>query len=366
MARRKRVQRRVRGSVFQRSDTSGGTWCIRYRAVDGRRVTRAIGPDRAQAEDALAAALAAQVQEREFGVVTVEPCTMRDFWPRFEPLLKKDRSATTLATDTLRFHVMAGWFGARLLSEIDAAAVGDFCAWLKSERGCGGPSANRYLSLLSVVMRAAIERRHARTNPVRGTKRAKESARAVPYLTPAEIERLLGTCRVDVRPLATVAVDSGLRRSELARLAWDHVDRAAGAHGALVVHKSKSGKPRIVPLTARARRVLDVLRTERRPEPNADRVFPVLSRSANAMRALSAQVGAAGKRAGFAIRGLHCLRHVYATSLVRAGCTIPTLARLMGHSTLTMALRYGGHAPKDEGFAAVALLEAAQHVAQPG
>ena len=63
------------------------------------------------------------------------------------------------------------------------------------------------------------------------------------------------------------------------------------------------------------------------------------------------------KRAGLRRVGWHVLRHTFASHLAMRGVPMRTIQELMGHSSLTMALRYA-HLSPDVGRDAVAMLDA--------
>ena len=65
------------------------------------------------------------------------------------------------------------------------------------------------------------------------------------------------------------------------------------------------------------------------------------------------------KAAGLPPLRFHDLRHIDAVDLVRASVPLPDVAKLLGHKTLTMTMRYASHAPKDASYRARDLLEAA-------
>src|SRR5204862_194060 len=46
------------------------------------------------------------------------------------------------------------------------------------------------------------------------------------------------------------------------------------------------------------------------------------------------------RRAGVAAGGAHALRHTFATSYVRGGGSVVRLQRILGHSSVTMTMRY--------------------------
>ena len=66
----------------------------------------------------------------------------------------------------------------------------------------------------------------------------------------------------------------------------------------------------------------------------------------------------ARKLAGFPGLRWHDLRHVYGTTMARAGVPLGDLQRRMGHLTPSMTLRYSSHAPANSGELARDRMEA--------
>ena len=79
----------------------------------------------------------------------------------------------------------------------------------------------------------------------------KEPQGRLRWLTEGEIKKLLEACyksqNRDLRPAVVVAINTGLRRSELLGLTWDRVELSRGV---LRLELTKSGKRREVPLNA--------------------------------------------------------------------------------------------------------------------
>ena len=102
----------------------------------------------------------------------------------------------------------------------------------------------------------------------------------------------------------------------------------------LVLADSKTG-PRKVPLNAPARRVL-----ERQPKDGSAFVFPS---PRNPAEPRSGHLGLwyrIRREAGIEDVRLHDLRHTLASQAVMNGVPVPVVARLLGHSRVSMTLRY--------------------------
>lgn len=152
------------------------------------------------------------------------------------------------------------------------------------------------------------------------------------------------------------AMLTGLRLGELRGLKWDdvdlvaariHVRRAADDEGAL--GPPKSGRARIVDLPNRAVAVLREHKHLRGPF--------VFSRDDGTMlqrwhcECDSVEVKGDGplmkvcRRAGLRRIGWHALRHTYASHLVMRGAGLSAVQALLGHSTITMTMRYAHLSP---------------------
>ena len=162
----------------------------------------------------------------------------------------------------------------------------------------------------------------------------------VSFLSRDEIDALLSAPDRDTwvgrrdHALLLVAVQTGLRVSELTSLTCADVDLSTGAH--LRCH-GKGRKERITPLTTQACGVLRVWLSERRGAPGAP-LFPSrrrgpLSRDAVALL-VAKHAGAATQRCpslGTKTVSPHVLRHTCAMSLLAAGIDISVIALWLGH-----------------------------------
>ena len=214
--------------------------------------------------------------------------------------------------------------------------------------------ANQAVGLFSRMFKLAMAwgMTPARPNPCRSVKRYRERD-CERFLTEEEYARL-GRVLSEAEPegglmaSAVAAVRllllTGCRRTEVLRLRWDDIDRAAGE---LRIRESKTG-PRRVPLTAPVERVLArIPRIEGNPWVIAG------GRRGEPLKDINSYWHRLRERAGLKDLRLHDCRHSFASQALAIGEGLPTIARLLGHKTVMTTYRYA-HLAEDSEKASVA------------
>ena len=158
----------------------------------------------------------------------------------------------------------------------------------------------------------------------------------------AEEAKYLAKASENLRDAAILAVDTGLRpNSELFPLKWADVDLAAGV---LHVRKGKTDSAqRSLPLTPRAAEVLQ--RRKKAAEAKAKQstfVFAGAGISGH-LTSLQHPHKTAIEDAKLETFEFYCWRHTFGTRASQSGMDRFTLARLMGHSSPSVAARYYIH-----------------------
>ncbi len=166
---------------------------------------------------------------------------------------------------------------------------------------------------------------------------AKPSGRLPEPLSRGEIERLLDAARnVKHRMLLMTTYGGGLRVSELVALELPDI------HSERMLMRVNQGKGRKDRYTLLSQRLLEELRAywlAYRPQRwlfEGGKEGQHLTAS-TAQRAFTQAKERAGVKHGI---GIHSLRHSFATHLMEAGVPLPTIQRLMGHSSLTTTAKY--------------------------
>ena len=156
----------------------------------------------------------------------------------------------------------------------------------------------------------------------------------------AEEAKYLAKASDNLRDAAILAVDTGLRpNSELFPLKWADVDLAAGV---LHVRQGKTDSAqRSLPLTPR---VAEVLQRRKRAAEAKDSAFVFAGAGISGhVTSLQHPHKAAIEAAGLETFEFYCWRHTFGTRAAQSGMDRFTLARLMGHSSPSVAGRYYIH-----------------------
>jgi integrase/recombinase XerD len=229
------------------------------------------------------------------------------------------------------------------LADIDAAAVGAFLVHLRDERRNAPRTTNARLSAIHSLFRYAAIRHPEHAESIQGVL-AVPSARferaTVAFLDPAEVNALLEAPdrsrwfgRRD-HALMALAIQTGLRVSELTGLTRADIHLATGAHVRCV---GKGRKHRATPLTSELIDILGPWLEERRDGPS-DLVFSTsrgcrLSTDAVAL-IVARHVDVAKCQCSSLVSksvSPHVLRHTTAMRLLQAGVDPATIALWLGH-----------------------------------
>jgi integrase len=252
-------------------------------------------------------------------------------------------------------------FGGLRLDEIDSRRIEAFVAH-HSAAGAKPMTVNNALIVLRRILSLAVEYGLLAKVP---TIRKKKVVDLEPdFLTFQEAETLLATPAEEPQWWAMIflALRTGLRQGELLALKWADVDLEKAV---LTVRRSvwegietepKSGKKREVPLSG-AVEVLKKHRHQRGPYVFCDPDGKPYNKQ-QCRRPLKRAL----KRAGLRNIGWHVLRHTFASHLVMRGAPLPSVQKLLGHSTITMTMRYA-HTNKTVERDAVSRLDATKESA---
>jgi integrase len=167
------------------------------------------------------------------------------------------------------------------------------------------------------------------------------------FFSREEATKLIAAARdADERALLLFALDTGARAGEQLALEWGDIDW----HNKLVVFRrsstrgevgpTKSGRERKVPLTERLGEAL-----RRTKHLRGKLVFCRADGKPFTLWQLHERLWSACRRAGLREIRWHDLRHSFASQLVSAGVPLRQVQDWLGHSTMTMTMRYAHLAP---------------------
>ncbi|WFP48490.1 site-specific integrase [Methylomonas sp. EFPC3] len=165
-------------------------------------------------------------------------------------------------------------------------------------------------------------------NPIKLIKLPKLPNGRTRRLTPEELRKLIQALEYtqEVHQIVQLAVETGMRRSELLGMTWENVDTAKRV---VLLPDTKNGDSREVPLSSRALEVLNSVgvKTE----------GPVFTTKPDSV---SQAFSRACKRANLKDLRFHDLRHEATSRLFEKGLNTMEVSAITGHKTLSMLKRY--------------------------
>jgi integrase len=170
-------------------------------------------------------------------------------------------------------------------------------------------------------------------------------------LTADEVSKYLAACARPWKDAATIMLGTGMRPSEVFSLRWEHIVlNDTGGLLRITDGKSRAAR-RMLPLVPA---VYDALksRQEAQGTPTEGWIFPAETKSghleggsaknqhAAALKAVNEEATKKKRKPELQPFPPYCLRHTALTNLAAAGCDAFTLARIAGHSSITITQRY--------------------------
>ena len=368
------------------------SYVVRYRLRDGKQTRAVIGKHTvfspAQARDEAKQILAgiakgedpvaAKRAAKEYSLESFIDGDYRD-WVMSH---RKDAEATLARIDTCFSE-----FGSKRLNEITPWIVEKWRS-TRSKAGIKPSTLNRDISALRSVLSKAVEWGHLQLHPLSRLKPAKiDHNTRVRFLSDDEEGKLRQALDArehrlrreretanrwrrergypelpdlasipfadHLKPMVLVSVNTGLRQGELFHLEWQDLDLER-ATVCVRGEAAKSGRTRYVPLNGEA---LTVLRDWRTQSVTRRLVFPGKDEKPfdNVQKSWITVL----TFAGITHFRWHDMRHHFASRLAMAGVDLNTIRELLGHSDLTMTLRYAHLAPEHKAAAVAKLLKAA-------
>ncbi len=226
-----------------------------------------------------------------------------------------------------------GEFGDEPLDSISTRQIDRYLTRRRNLDGVTTSTTNRYLATLKTLFKTACNWDYITQNPTSRIKMLKEQNRVPNALNDRELEALIAECPQRIRSVVILAADTGMRRSELQRLAWRDVDFEAVT---VTVRQSKNKDYRVIPMTDRVRSLLMQLKPQLTEPQQLVIEFGDIKRSLHS----------AGVRANVGHVHLHMLRHTTATRLRDRGVPLDRIMELMGHRSYSVALRYAKARPQ--------------------
>ena len=239
-----------------------------------------------------------------------------------------------------------------LIDDLDAPFIGEFLQHLETDRGNSARTRNTRLAAIHSFFRyvALTEPAHAlHCQRVLAMPSKRFERKLIEFLNRAEIEALLGAPDPSTwigrrdRTLLLVAIQTGLRVSELIGLRRQDVILGSGAH---LRCEGKGRKHRSTPLRRDAQTMLRAW-LQRQPAQPEDRVFPSIRGgplSRDAVEWLVAKHTATAQQHCPSLKRKkitpHVLRHTAAMELLQNGVDRSVIALWLGHESMETTQMY--------------------------
>jgi integrase len=256
-----------------------------------------------------------------------ENTTLAEALDRYErevSSLKKSASIERFYLQQWRKHPLGNRFIATIRSS-------DIAAWRDTRLTQVGPTSVRHeMEILSHLFNiASREWGMVLPNPVSNVRRPKPAPGRDRRVTNDEIERICkNTDSASLPLILRFAVETGMRRGEIARMRWEHIDLKKRT---LKIPVTKTDQPRTIPLSRKACQILGQIQTR----PIDGRIWE-LSDPLYISKAFDRAI----KRAGIEDLHFHDLRHEATSRFFEKGLNPMQVAAITGHKTLQMLKRY--------------------------
>lgn len=259
------------------------------------------------------------------------PVTLRELYVKAHPILWKGKWAKTVWTNLEEADEI---MGRPKLADVTTAAIEDYKQVLSSI--VAPATCNRKMNALHKLLKWAYQREYISKMPVFPWN--KEDNTRVRWLKPEEEKQLLSLLPPETAAFCEILMHTGMRRGELLNLKPEHID---GDYAR--IWKTKTGKPRSVPLNDRAKELCKQW-LPFKLAPNTIHNHWLKAKTAMGLDHDKDFV-------------LHMLRHTAATRMLDATGNIAVVSKLLGHAKITTTSRYAHIADEQ-------LLEAVRITAQ--
>lgn len=272
---------------------------------------------------------------RHFKTAEAKKHTFKDLVKRYCAETLPDYSAREQQERKAKLEWWSSKLGNYLLSDITQALISE----QRSKLNRSPATQNRYLATLSHSFSVAVnDWQWLEKNPTKKVRRSKEPRGRVRFLDDVERTKLLAACKESnnqwLYTCAVLALSSGMRQGELMNLKWPDVNLKDGF---IILHETKNGERRRVPLTGQALALAREHAKVRRLD--TDLLFPSKTDPDKPID-LRKPFEKALKTAEIEDFRWHDLRHCTASYLAMNGASLAEIAEILGHKTLQMVKRY--------------------------
>lgn len=231
---------------------------------------------------------------------------------------------------------------------------------------------NRELGILSKIFSIAVSNGLLRENPVRHVNKLLVKNKIERHLSPEEETRMFKVCDNDfsfmniseeeqsklkqkcsdqysyLKPILVIALNTGLRKSEILNLTWDCVDFDTNE---ITILDTKNGKKNIIPMSHKLRTLLN----EKYKTESQNKYVFTNPMTNNKYVDIKKAFKTVCELANVEKLRFHDLRHTAATRMVACGVPLPAVKEILNHASINTTMRYA-HTMREQKESAVEAL----------
>jgi integrase len=248
--------------------------------------------------------------------------TLEDLFARYEREIGVHKKSHAVERYYVR-RILEQPFGKIPLHQLTPA---DIQTWIDGQRKTHKPSSiARSAAFLSSVLNLAIRRwQYPMQNPLAMVGKPAVKPPSVTRISKGVLEALYKPDSL-VGWLVVFALETAMRRGEILSLTWRDIDKDKRL---AYLRDTKNGHPRLIPLTDKALEAIS------HGDTDNEYIFPMTGNAVRlAWERLKRRHGIEGVR-------FHDLRHEAISRFFDMGLTVPEVASISGHRTVSMLFRY--------------------------
>ncbi|MGD2085615.1 MAG: site-specific integrase [Candidatus Aminicenantes bacterium] len=313
---------------------------MRY-LFNGRRIREPISTCKREAEKVLHQRLHS-INENKHPILRKRKNKKIKFIDFSEKYIKEHSKPTkkSYKCDISRLRNLIPYFGDLYLHEIESYHIVEYRKQRLQEKASNRKypvnpgTVNREVGLLRSMINLAVEWFDLELKPIKYEMTKEEPKERI--LTEQEMGRLIENSETPLRHIILVALNTGMRKSEILNLEWDQVNLEEGFIR-IEAQRSKNRKIRVIPLNNSMKELFYKLHYSRNgsqyvfENPKTGKAFVCINRR---WRTLLKDLGIKDFR-------FHDLRHTFATyALLRKGGDLVSLQATLGHADISTTARY--------------------------
>lgn len=235
-------------------------------------------------------------------------------------------------SDVSRTKLIKQYFGeTTLIKDITPEKVEKFKVFLLDQNR-STMTVNRYLEQIKTAFRMAVDNNYLLKNPCQNIKKFPVKNYSVRYLKPDEEERLFKVLPEYLKGIVIVALNTGLRKSNILELRWEQINFDFNF---IEILENKGNKHLLIPLNEKLIQFFD-----NKPEAERKGYIFINPDTGLPYKDIKKAWSTALEKAKIENFRFHDLRHTVGTRLAEQLVPVNVIKELLGHSDVHTTMRY--------------------------